>query len=195
MSFKESVCCSIDCVQGSKIGYIIIPKFSSGTSFCHGTKKQSHFMRGLKYRFLEKWSKNNNKDLCKQWYTSFNGTLRFKKSVFVVSIVYKAQKTDILSFQNFLMEHLFAMGPKNNHILCGDLIIDFSKNDKKNRKCSRGSRLLKPLPKIKRKRAHKRNDQKQLNFWCFLLKFWMWNRGSENKIVRPLWSLFESKWP
>ena len=54
-----------------------------------------------------------------------------KNRCFVVSIVYKDPKTDILSFQNFLLEHLFAMGPKNNHIICGDLIIDFSKNDKK----------------------------------------------------------------
>ena len=54
-----------------------------------------------------------------------------KNQYFVVTIVYKAPQTDILTFQNFPLEHLFAMGPKNNHILCGDLNIDFSKYNKK----------------------------------------------------------------
>ena len=52
LRFKKSVFCSNDSVQGSTNGYINIPKLSSGTSFCHGTKNQSHFTRGLKYRFL-----------------------------------------------------------------------------------------------------------------------------------------------
>ena len=94
-----------------------------------------------------------------------------KYECFVVTIVYKAPQTDKLTFQNFLLEHLFAMGPKNNHIFCGELNIDFSKYNKKNRKFSEGNRLPKPLPKIKEKRAHKRNNQKQLNFRCFFSNF------------------------
>ena len=52
-----------------------------------------------------------------------------KNQCFVVTIVYKAPQTDILTLQIFLREHLFVMGPKNNHILCGHINIDFSKND------------------------------------------------------------------
>ena len=54
-----------------------------------------------------------------------------KNQCFVVTIVYKAPQTDILTFQNFLLEHRSAMGAKTNPILYGDLNIDFSKNDKK----------------------------------------------------------------
>ena len=41
----------------------------------------------------------------------------WKNWCFVVTIVYKAPQTDILTFQNFLLEHLVVVGPKNNHIL------------------------------------------------------------------------------
>ena len=54
-----------------------------------------------------------------------------KNQRFVVTIVYKARQMDILTFRNFHLEHLFVMTPKNNHILCRDLNIDFSKNDLK----------------------------------------------------------------
>ena len=53
-----------------------------------------------------------------------------KNQCFVVTIVYKAPQTDILTIQNFLLGHFFVMGLKDNHILCGDLNKDFSKNDK-----------------------------------------------------------------
>ena len=54
-----------------------------------------------------------------------------KNQCFVVSIVYKASQMDILTFQNFLLEHFLAIWPKNNHILCEDLNIYFSKNYEK----------------------------------------------------------------
>ena len=122
--------------------------------------------------------------------TRLDGKLRFKKSVFCSNHCALSSTNWYINIPKFSWSISLSWDQKTIKFYAGTSIIS-QKMIWKNRKFSEENRLPKPIPKIKEKRAHKSTDQKQLNSRIFL-KFWMWNRGSENKSVSPLWSLFES---